>query len=69
MQDGIYQLKKSQDLVERTTACVDQIIWDLQASDDVHNNLVNLVLEMKSEMVDLTRRVDVANATPWDDFK
>ncbi|KAI3773826.1 hypothetical protein L1987_48362 [Smallanthus sonchifolius] len=59
LQDGIYQLQKSQDLAEMIAAYVDQIIGDLQATDEVHNNLVNLVLEMKSEMADLTRRVEV----------
>ncbi|KAI3797653.1 hypothetical protein L1987_32914 [Smallanthus sonchifolius] len=39
---------------------VDLTRGDLQATDDVHNNLVDLVLEMKNEMANLTRRVEVA---------
>ncbi|KAI3784186.1 hypothetical protein L1987_43280 [Smallanthus sonchifolius] len=60
LQDEIYQLQQSQDLDERTAAYVDLIRGDLQATDDVHNNLVDLVLEMNNEMDDLTRRVEVA---------
>ncbi|KAI3807252.1 hypothetical protein L1987_23177 [Smallanthus sonchifolius] len=60
LQDGIYLLQKSQDLAERTTACLDQIRGDFQDTDDVHNNLVDLVLEINNEMADLTRRVEVA---------
>ncbi|KAI3805367.1 hypothetical protein L1987_27692 [Smallanthus sonchifolius] len=59
LQDGIYQLQKSQDLVERTAAGVDHIRGDLQITDAVHNNLVDLVLEMKNEIFDLTRRAEV----------
>ncbi|KAI3742568.1 hypothetical protein L1987_60254 [Smallanthus sonchifolius] len=60
LQDGMYQLQQTQDLEERTTTYVDLITEDLQATDDVHNNLVDLVLEMKNKMADLTRRVEVA---------
>ncbi|KAI3821866.1 hypothetical protein L1987_09441 [Smallanthus sonchifolius] len=48
------------DLDERTAAYVDLIREDLQDTDDIHNHLVDLVLEMKNEMADLTRRVKVA---------
>ncbi|KAI3742571.1 hypothetical protein L1987_60257 [Smallanthus sonchifolius] len=60
LQDEIYQLQKSQDLAERTAASVDQIRGDLQVTDDVHNNVVDLVLGMKNEMANLTRKVEVA---------
>ncbi|KAI3819381.1 hypothetical protein L1987_13211 [Smallanthus sonchifolius] len=60
LQDGIYQVQESQDFSERTTACVDQIRGDLQTTDYVHNNLVDLAMEMKNEIADLTRRVEAA---------
>ncbi|KAI3773787.1 hypothetical protein L1987_48320 [Smallanthus sonchifolius] len=67
LQHGIYQLQESQDLAERTAACVDQIRGDLQTTDDVHNNLVDLVMEMKNEMADLTRRVEAAKQCTTED--
>ncbi|KAI3784318.1 hypothetical protein L1987_43416 [Smallanthus sonchifolius] len=54
-----WDLQQGIDLAERIAVCVDQIRGDLQTTDDVHNNLVDLVLEVKNEVADLTRRVEV----------